>query len=133
MTQKNIDMMDMIVSLLAKHKKISKALRYVYEKRHIILPYNKKWCQINVVDLGMSNRTTNALMRAHLTTMQDVIDYCQESALKDIKTFGQSAGVELLETILDVCWDNMTEQQRVDFLIDTVERNQYNLRKEIQF
>ena len=81
----------------------------------------------------MTKRTTNALMRAHLTTVQDIIDYCQGSTIKDIKMLGQSSGVELLETILDICWDNMTEQQRVDFLIDTAERNECHLRKEIQF
>ena len=132
MTQRNIDTMDMIVSLLAQHKKISKTLRYVYDKRHLILPHNEKWYQIHVTDLGMTNRTTNALMRAHLTTVQDVVDYCEKSTIKDIKAFGQAAGVELLEAILDICWDNMTEKQRVDFLIDTVKRNENHLRKEIQ-
>lgn len=132
MTQRNIDTMDLIVSLLSKHKKISKTLKYVYDKRHLVMPCDEKWCQIHVTDLGMTKRTTNALMRSHLTTVQDVIDYCQESSIKDIKLFGQTAGVELLETILDICWDNMTEQQRVDFLIDTVERNERHLRKEIQ-
>lgn len=132
MTQRNIDTMDIIVSLLAQHKKISKTLRHVYDKRHLILPHNEKWYKIHITDLGMTNRTTNALMRAHLTTVQDVIDYCEKSTIKDIKTFGQAAGVELLETILDICWNNMTEQQKVDFLIDTVERNEHHLRKEIQ-
>lgn len=132
MTQKNIDTMDMIISLLAQHKKISKTLRHVYDKRHLILPHDEKWYQIHVTNLGMSKRTTNALMRSHLTTVQDVIDYCNTSTIKDIKTFGHASGVELLETILDICWDNMTEQQRVDFLIDTVERNECHLRKEIQ-
>ena len=131
MTQKNIDTMDIIVGLLAQNKKISRALRYVYDKRHLILPHNPQWYQIDVVDLGMTNRTMNALMRSHLTTLQDVIDYCEESNIKDIKGFGVAAGVELMETILDICWDNMTEQQRVDFLIDTVERNELHIRKEI--
>lgn len=132
MTQKNIDTMDLIVSLLAQHKKISKTLGDVYDKRYLILPHNEKWYKIHVMDLGMTKRTTNALMRSHLTTVQDIIDYCETSSIKDIKTFGQAAGVELLETIIDVCWDNMTEKQRVKFLIDTVERNQCHLRKEIQ-
>lgn len=133
MTQRNIDTMDLIVGLLAQHKKISKALKYVYEKRHLIIPHNPQWYQIHVTDLGMTKRTTNALMRCHLTTVQDVICYCEQSTIKDIKTFGQASGVELLEAILDVCWGNMTEQQRVKFLIDTVERNENHLRKEIQF
>lgn len=133
MTQKNIDTMDMIVSLFAKHKKISKALKYVYYKRNLVLPHDERWYQVHIMNLGMTKRTTNALMRSHLTTLQDIIDYCEQSTIKDIKTFGQASGVELLETILDVCWDNMTEQQRVDFLIDTVERNKYYLRQEIEF
>ena len=133
MTQKNIDTMDLIVSLLAQHKKISKTLRYVYTKRNIVIPHNEEWYKVNVTDLGMTKRTTNALMRAHLTTLQDVVNHCEQSSVKDIKNFGVASGVELLETILDVCWDNMTEQQRVDFLIDTVERNEGHLRKEIQF
>lgn len=133
MTQKNIDTMDLIVSLLAQHKKISKALKYVYNKRCLIIPHNEQWYQVHVTDLGMTKRTTNALMRAHLTTLQDVVNHCEHSSIREIKTFGIGGGIELLETILDVCWNNMTEQQRVDFLIDTVERNECHLRKEIQF
>jgi hypothetical protein len=125
--------MDMIVSLLAQHKKISKTLRYVYTKRHLIISHNEQWYQVHVTDMGLTKRATNALMRAHLTTLQDVVNHCEHSSIKEIKAFGVAAGVELLETILDICWDNMTEQQRVDFLIDTVERNESHLRKEIQF
>lgn len=131
MTQRNIDVMDIIVSKMAEGAKLSKALKLVYEKRNVRLPYSEADLNVSIINLGMSSRTTNALMRARLATIKDVIDFCEGNQIIEVKNFGKISGIELFETILDYCWENMTNNERTNFLIDTVERNSEYIREEI--
>ena len=132
MTQKNIDIMDTIVNELGYGKKISKALATVYTKRNIVVPFTEDMLKVLVANLGFSGRTTNALLRAKLFTLNDVVEFAQQNKITTIKNFGINSGVEVFEAILDICWDNMTEKSKIDFLIDTVERNSHNIRDEFR-
>jgi len=131
MTQRNIDAMDIIVSKMAEGAKLSKALKLVYNKRSVNIPYNDKNSDVDLRDLKMTSRTTNALLRAGLRTIEDVIQFCCENEITKIKNLGISSGVETFETILDYCWEYMNEDEKTRFLIDTVERNSENIREEI--
>ena len=131
MTQKNIYVMDIIVDKMANGTKLSKALEQVYSKRRICIPYKKEIFNVLVLDLSMSNRTANGLMRAKLKTLSDVIYFCKDKKITDVTSLGKSSGTEVLEAILDYCWDNMNEEEKVYFLIDTVERNSKYIRVEI--
>ena len=131
MTQRNIDIMDRIVDELAKGKKLSEALSTVYIKRNVVIPYNDEMFDIQIPDLKLSNRAVGCLMRNKLTTINDVIKYGEKRPLTNIQNFGKLSGVEVLEAVLDLAWDQMSRQERVDFLIDTVERNQGNIRAEL--
>lgn len=128
MTQKNIDVMDIIVDKMAGGAKLSKALETVYEKRRVCIPYKEENFDVLVLDLGMSNRTTNALMRARLKTLGDIINFCKGNKITEAAALGKSSGTEIFETILDYSWDCMNEKERVSFLIDTVERNSKYIR-----
>ena len=127
MTQKNIDIMDIIVNELAAGKTISDALKTVYSKRNVVIPYNEELLSAGVEKLGMSLRTTNALRRSKINTLMDVVNYCQKQKITTVKTFGHNSGIELFETILNYLWDRMSLKERTDFLVDTVERNEGNL------
>lgn len=131
MTQKNIDVMDIIVSKMAEGASLSKALKLVYSKRNVVIPYNEEIYEVSVKSLSMSNRTTNALMRGKLKTIGEVIEYCRYRKITDVANLGSNSGIELFETILDYCWGNMPQKERVSFLIDTVERNSKYIRPEI--
>lgn len=130
MTQKNIDVMDIIVNKMVEGDKLSKALQRVYDKRNVVMPQNEKLHGIKIIDLDMSTRTKNALMRNRLTTIGEVIKYANKNGVKNLKGFGFNSGIELFEAILDLHWGYMTKEERVNFLIDTVERNQDNIRPE---
>lgn len=132
MTQHNIDIMDAIVNELGYGKKISKALATVYVKRSISIPFNEDTLKVLIVNLGLTGRTTNALLRAKLFTLGDVVRYSQENKITNIKNFGVNSGMEVYEAILDTCWDHLTEERKIDFLIDTVERNSDNIRDEFR-
>lgn len=131
MTQKNIDVMDIIVSKMAEGDKLSKALHRVYSKRKVVIPYNEESFEVSVTNVGLSSRAVRSLIRARLMTLGDVIDFCKEHKITEIVNLGRNSGVEIFETILNYCWDHMSQEERTSFLIDTVERNSEYIREEI--
>lgn len=131
MTQRNIDVMDIIVSKMAEGAKFSKALKLVYTKRKVCIPYNAKYRDVSLMDLGMGGRTTNSLFRGNLKTIGDVVSFCGDKKITDIVNLGKSSGVELFEAILDYCWAHMSKDERTEFLIDTVERNSEYIKADI--
>lgn len=131
MTQRNINVMDIIVDKMAEGDKFSKALQQVYDKRNVCIPYNDEDFNVSVMNIGLSSRAIRALVRAKLMTLGDVVEFCNKHKITEIVSMGQSTGIEVFETILDYCWDHMPQEERVSFLIDTVERNEKHIRKEI--
>lgn len=131
MTQKNIEIMDIIVSKMASGKSLTDALKDVYTKRRVSISYNEDMMTVSIYNLRMSSRVTNALMRAHLTTLGEVIEFCDQQKITNVKTLGVNGGTEVFEAILNYLWTEMTEDEQMDFLIDVVERNDKNLRSEI--
>ena len=128
MTQRNIDTMDIIVGMLADGRKISRALYYVYTKRNLAIPFNEDILDVHISKLGITQRAINTLLRGHISTLRDIINYCSEQKITNIKHLGRASGIEIFERILDYCWDNMDNDTRTRFLIDTVERNSQHLK-----
>lgn len=127
MTQRNIEIMNTIVNELAT-KPFSKALKTVYTKRTVMIPFKENDLNIPIEELKLQARTMNALKRTHLNTISEVIQYGNEHGFKNIRNFGLSCGIELFEAILNWCWEHMNMDQQTQFLIDTVERNECNIR-----
>ena len=89
MTQQNIETMNIIIDLVAGGKKISRALGDVYEKRCIMLPFMDSILDDPIENMKMSQRTTNALMRAKLRSIGDVISYSDGGDFARIRNFGR--------------------------------------------
>ena len=132
MTQQNIDTMDIVVGLLSERKPISYALYKVYSKRSVIIPYNDSVFNATIEELGLTNRTANALRRAHLVTIKDIVEFATSNGIMKVKTFCKSSGIELFEAILDYCWNHMSNEERTNFLIRAVERNSPYIREELR-
>ena len=131
MTQANINLMDIVVDQLAEGKTISKALKKIYSKRKVVIPYNEDIFDVDVTKLKMSIRTKNVLLHFGIKTLKNAVDVCCGRGETNIKNLGKSAGVELFETILDYCWGHMSEKEKTEFLIDTIERNVDNVKSEL--
>ena len=127
-----IETANLIANKMVEGKKLSKALALVYDKRELVIPSDVSVLDIKVVDLKMSNRTTNALMRAKLTTIGEVVTYCKKQKLTEIQLLGKGSAIEMLETILDYCWSKLSKSEKVELLLDIVERNEQNLREELR-
>ena len=131
MTQTNINTLDLIVSKMAHGKKLSEALHEVYTKRNVAIPYKEEWFDCKIDSLGMSMRTTAALLRNKIKTIGDVVRYTEQKKITTLQTFGKVSAIELFETILDYCWEHMSQKQQDRFIIDVVTRNSGNIRPEI--
>lgn len=131
MTERNVYVMDIIVNKMAEGDTLSKALQRVYNKRNVTIPYSEEINDVAITSLPMSNRTVNAVMRGRLKTIGEVVEFCKHQKITEITNLGKNSGIELFETILDYCWDHMSQEERVAFLIDTVERNSEYIRAEI--
>lgn len=132
MTQRNIDTMDIIVTKMANGKTLSKAMKEVYIQRDVQIPYREEWLNCKIKSLKMSMRTTSALLRNKMETINDVVAYIENNKITDLPTFGRVSTMELLESILDYCWKQMSQDEKDEFIIDIVERNSDNLRPEIE-
>jgi DNA-directed RNA polymerase alpha subunit len=131
MNQRNIDTMNAIVTKMADGKSLSQALKHVYSKRNVVIPYDEELFNVSLKDLGMTTRTVNALMRGKLRTINDAVEFCTRGSILNLNTCGKMSATELFETILDYCWEHMSEQERINFLIDTVERNEAYIRSTV--
>lgn len=132
MTQRNIDTMSIIVDKMAEGEKFSKALAAVYANRNVCIPYKEEYCAEFVESIGLPRRASNALLRARLRTLGDIIEFCEEKKITDISGVGTGLGIEMFESILDYCWSHMSQDEQAQFLIDTVERNSDYIREEIE-
>lgn len=132
MTQNNIHTMEIIVDKLAHGKTFSQALKTVYSTRYVVIPYDENINDVKVVDCKMSPRVINTLMRNRLKTIGDVIEFCNDDNVMKIRGMGRQGSIELFETILDWCWNHMGKKEKENFLIDTVERNTFNIKEELQ-
>lgn len=131
MTDRNIEIMDRIVDEMVAGKTLSAALKDVYSKRNVAIPYNEEWLNIAVDKLNMSKRAAYLLMRNKMLTLSEVVQYCTKQKITTARSLGVGSGVEIFETILDYLWNQMDNQKRTEFLIDVVERNEENIREEL--
>jgi DNA-directed RNA polymerase alpha subunit len=131
MTQTNINTMDLIIDKMAEFKSLSRALRHVYKKRKVAIPFDDNTFDVEVLKLDIHSRASNALMRSGLKTLNDVIEYAEDNHLGKVKNLGKVSAIEVMETMLDIAWSKMNEDEKVAFLIDIVERNEKNIRPEV--
>ena len=131
MTQTNIYIMDKIVDELANGKTLSQALQTVYIQRSVAIPFNEKAFDANIRILDLSVRSNNALLRNGLETIGDVVAFSINNKLTNLRNMGVTSAAEVFEKILDYCWSKLTKQEKVDFIIDTVERNEINMKPEL--
>jgi DNA-directed RNA polymerase alpha subunit len=121
--------MDMVVNGLAEGKSFSEALRAVYVKRRVHLPMGADMLDASITSLRLSNRTMNAIRRAHVQTIRDLMDRVEDGyGLDKIKNFGEQSQRETKAALLDYAWNHMSQREKDDFLIDTVARNIDNVR-----
>lgn len=123
MTQKNIDIMNLIIKTLEEGKTIAQTIRLIFKNPSVAIPFSNNMLDTSVTELEISVRTHNALLRNHIYTISDVIEFNKRNGITKAKGLGKGSAIDLFESILNWCWTQMTNDERMNFLIDTIERN----------
>jgi DNA-directed RNA polymerase alpha subunit len=103
--------------LMASGMTISEALKGVYKTRKIMIPYIEKHCNVSTMDLNLSARATNSLMRSKLDTANKIIEFLCDNKWNEIKNFGRVSAEETFERILDLLWDRLDVKEKAEFLL----------------
>lgn len=130
MKQVNIDIMDIIVDNLAAGMTISKALKEVYTKRSVAIPYDDSFADVSIDDLGVSKPTSNALKRERMRTVRDIVNFAEAKGIKNVRNMGLAKCTETMEALLNYAWNHMDNNKRTKFLLSTVERNESHINYE---
>ncbi len=128
MTTTNVNAMRTIINELEAGKTISDALKVVYTKRNVCIPYVDEVFDVDVRELSMSGRVTNTLLRNHITTINEAIKINEQTPIKGMRGIATGLCTEFFETILNYSFDCMSTDAKAMFLIDVVERNRIYLR-----
>lgn len=112
------------------HKQIAniglvEVLNIVFGKNiSVSVPFTKNACNTSVDDLDFSVRASNALKRAGVFTVGDIIDLAMsENGLTNIRNLGKKTENEIKTKVLAFGYSRLTENEQVSFLYDLINKN----------
>ena len=83
-------------------------------------------CATRTDELDFSVRAMNALKRAGLTTIGQVIDSISSGELPRIRNLGKKTISEIKTGIMEFGYTALSEKEKKEFLMDVLERNTQN-------
>ena len=89
------------------------------------LVFSKKVCEESIDELMLSVRSSNALKRAGILTIGEVIDTIDAGALNSLRNLGTKSRNEIQTKILVFGYDDLTEKEKAEFFEKLVEDNKY--------
>ena len=110
-------------NLITNGTPISEAMKQVYKTRKVTIPFEDGVFDVPVPSLKLSNRSTNALMRNGLKTLEAAIHCLDKNTWSSIKGLGKESAMEVFDKIIDVAWDNMDLDERTELLVQIDARN----------
>ena len=89
----------------------------------VFVPFSKKACDTEIDAIDFSVRALNALKRAGLFTIGDVIDSIAREELSKIRNLGKKTVNEIQTQILMFGYNKLNEREKVDFFYEILENN----------
>lgn len=91
------------------------------------LQYSLRDCESSIDELNLSVRSNNALRRAGIDTMGELIDRLNEGDIKSIRNLGRKSYSEIQTKMAVYGYDKLTYQERREFFNDLLEENISNM------
>lgn len=85
--------------------------------------FSKSACDSSIEELALSVRSYNALRRANVTTLGDLIERLNEGGLKSIRNLGAKSFSEIQTKMLVFGFERLSEKEKVEFFNYLVENN----------
>ena len=85
--------------------------------------FSKSACDASIEELVLSVRSYNALRRANVTTLGDLIERLNEGGLKSIRNLGVKSYSEIQTKMLVYGYERLSEREKSEFFYNLVENN----------
>lgn len=85
--------------------------------------FSKSACDSSIEDLVLSVRSYNALRRANITTIGDLIERLNEGGLKTVRNLGAKSFSEIQTKIMVYGFEQFSEKEKAAFFDYLVENN----------
>ena len=85
--------------------------------------YSKSACNVSIDEMYLSVRSHNALRRAGIQTIGDLIEWLNEGTLKNIRNLGAKSFREIQTKILVYGFERLSEKEKEEFFCDLAECN----------
>ncbi len=85
--------------------------------------FSKSACDSSIEELALSVRSYNALRRANVTTLGDLIERLNEGGLKSIRNLGAKSFSEIQTKMLVFGFERLSEKEKSEFFHFLVENN----------
>ena len=85
--------------------------------------FSKSACDSSIEELALSVRSYNALRRANVTTLGDLIERLNEGGLKSIRNLGAKSFSEIQTKMLVFGFERLSEKEKIEFFHFLVENN----------
>lgn len=109
---------------------ISLILALYYPKHSVAIPLTTKICDMDIESLELSVRSYNCLKRAGIANVRELVAIIHNGEFMRIRNLGKKSRIEIQEKLLDIGYAALNRDEKVEFIIDTVERNKDNFRTE---
>ena len=117
---------EIVKTILAYERQfgIVEALHRVFEKNiKIKIGYSIRDCNASIEDLALSVRSYNALRRANIITIGDLIERLNEGGLKTVRNLGTKSFSEIQTKIMVYGFEQLSEKEKLEFFYYLVENN----------
>lgn len=85
--------------------------------------FSESICNCSIDELFFSVRSQNALKRASVFTVGDLIDLLNQERIRSIRNLGRKSVSEIKTRILQLGFDRLSDLGKVRFFKDLMERN----------
>ena len=85
--------------------------------------FSKSACDSSIEELALSVRSYNALRRANVSTLGDLIERLNEGGLKSIRNLGAKSFSEIQTKMLVFGFERLSEKEKSEFFHFLVENN----------
>jgi len=89
----------------------------------INIAFSRKTCEVGLDEMDFSVRAMNALKRAGMFNVGDIIDSISSGELVNIRNLGKKTVNEIQTRVFVLGYDRLTEAERRQFFRDLVELN----------
>ena len=116
-----------LLSLLLKTEKYCgiTATLYLFYGTNIRMKiaYSRKTCETCIDEMQLSVRAWNALKRAGINTIGELIDVIQDDSLMKIRNLGRKSMIEIKTKILETGFRDLSENEKIRFFEYVIENN----------